>query len=242
MKKKNNLLFLGLTALCGSAAAALRMLMLSAGVDEKGLLMADDPCSIALWALSIGYLVAMLLLLKRLGGSGSFETNFPACKLRGGLSLLAGALLVAESTRQLWAAQTLIGILGILAGVGMIGAGVCRFVGKRPSPLFHTVVCVFFILRLIVSFQGWSADPQLQDYALQMMACVCLMLFSFHRASCDAGILNRRRTVFFALAAAYFCLASLSDETMPLLYLAAGLWTVGAGCNLDPLPVEEAEA
>ena len=241
MKNKNNLLFLGLTAVCGSVAAILRQRMLTVGVDEKGLLIPSDPCDIALWIVSIGYLVTLLVLLRRLGGSGGFGENFPACRLRGGLSVVGGALLAAESVRQLLAAQLLVGGLGILGGIGMIGAGVCRFSGKRPSPLFHTVVCVFFILRLILSFQGWSADPQLQDYALQMMACVCLMLFSFHRASCDAGIINRRRTVFFGLAAAYFCLAALSDELMPLLYLASGLWTVGAGCNLDTLPVEKEE-
>ena len=239
MKNKNNLLFLGLTVLCGGIAAVLRMLMLTAGVDEKGLLVAAQPCNTALWVLSVGYLGVLLVLLRRLGGNGSFENNFPACKIRGGLSVVGGVVLLVESGLQLMAAQWLMGVVGLLAGLAMIGAGASRFGGKRPNPLMHTLVCVFFILRLIGSFRSWSSDPQLQDYALQMMACVCLMLFSFHRASCDADLINRRRTVFFGLAAAYFCLASLSDKTMPLLFLGAGVWTVGAGCNLQELPREE---
>lgn len=236
--QKNNLLFLGLTGLCGIAAAVLRVLMLSKGLDEKGLLVSGNLYNIGLWVLSIGYLAALIALLRTTGGNGSFQDNFSGCRIRGGISIAAGALLTVHSLGQITAGQMLVGVFGAVAGVCMAAAGLCRWQDKHPIPLPHILVCVFFIIRLVLSFQGWSADPQLQDYALQMLACVCLMLFSFHRASCDAGIINRRRTAFFGLAAVYFCLASLSDQTMPLFYFAAGAWTVGAGCTLEKLPEE----
>lgn len=239
MITKNNVLYLGGTALCGLAACALRMLMMATGVDESGLLEPGNLYGICLWVLSIGYLGVMAFSMKGLGADGTFADNFPACKIRAGMSFAGGVLLIYASVDQLRMGQSLIGILGIAAGVCIIFAGHCRLKGTVPSPGLHIAACVFFLLRLIFSFQLWSADPQLQDYGIQLMALVSLMLFAFHRANCDAGILNRKRTVFFGLAAAYFCLASLSDETMPLLYLAAGAWSVGAGCNLDKLESEK---
>lgn len=239
MITKNNAMYLGGTALLGLAAGFLRWVMMTTGVDQRGLLESGNWCAIALWVLSIGYLAAMAYSLRWLGAEGTFAQNFPACKLRAGASYAGGALLIYESVDQLRMGQLLIGLLGIAAGACMIFAGNCRRKGTVPNPGFHVVVCVFFLLRLIFSFQLWSPDPQLQDYGLQLMALVSLMLFAFHRASCDGGSINRKRTVFFGLAAAYFCLASLSDETMPAMYLAAGLWTVGAGCNLDKLVQEQ---
>ena len=239
MKKINNQLFLGLTAVCGLLAFVMRRVMMDTGIDSKGLLTDGNPLAIGLWVVSIVYLAVLALGLKKLGANGTFRDNFPPCKIRFGLSAIGGALLIAESVQQVLASQLLAGGFGAAAGVCMIAAGSCRLSEKHPSPLFHCVVCVFYIIRLILSFQCWSADPQLQDYALQLLALVCLMLFAFHRASCDANVINRKRTVFFGLAAAYFCLASLSDETMPVLFLSGGAWSVGAGCSLDTLAEPE---
>jgi hypothetical protein len=239
MITKNNVMYLGGTALAGLAAGIIRWVMMHTGIDERGLLESGSWCATALWVLSVGYLAVMAYSLRCLGAEGNFRQNFPPCKLRTGLSFAGGGLLIAASVGQLPTGQILIGIVGIAAGVCMIFAGYSRYKGIAPSPVFHIIVCIFFLLRLIFSFQRWSADPQLQDYAMQMMALVSLMLFAFHRASCDEGSIDRKRTVFFGLAAAYFCLSALSDETMPLLYLACGLWTVGAGCNLDKLEKEQ---
>ena len=88
---------------------------------------------------------------------------------------------------------------------------------------------------LMLSFQKWSADPQLQDYVISLMACLNLMMFAFHRASSDANEMNPKRTVFFSLCAAFFCLASLGDPAMRLLFLGAGLWSVSAAPTLEPI-------
>lgn len=238
MKKHSNLIIPALTLICGICAGGLRLHLLNNGLDEKGLLTPGNPSTTALWVLTAAYLAVLLFLVQKLGANGTFSDNFPACKLRGILSVLGGAVLVFESGTQL-AAQPLIGILGALAGISMVIAGLCRFGGKRPIPVFHILVCVFYIIRLILSFRGWSSDPQLEDYAMQLLASVCLMLFAMHRASCDADIINRRRTAFFGLAAVYFCVASLSDASMPLLYCASALWAAGAGGTLKYLPAEE---
>lgn len=241
MKNKKTLLFLCMTALCGGAAAVLRIQMLATGLDEKGLLVAGNPYCIALWVVTIGYMAALALGLRKLPNHKEYGKLFPACKLRGILSIAGGALLLLESVRII-PTQQLAGILGVLAGVGMLLAGLCRFIGKHPSPLFHILVCLFYIVRLVLSFQRWSSDPQLQDYVMQILAGVSLMMFAFYRASCDADMAKRRITSFYGLAAVYFCLASVSDEAMPLLYIASGLWAVGAGGTLDELPEENTQS
>lgn len=238
--QKNNLIFFALTLGCGAAAGIFRMRLLGNGLDEKGLLVPGNPLNYAIWAVVIGYLAVMLVLARGLGANGTFAEAVPACKLRAGLGAAGGVLLIAESVRVV-GTQKVAGILGLLAGACMVVTGALRWSGKRPSPLFHCVVCLFFTIRLILGFQSWGADPQLQDYALQLLACVGLMLFAFHRTSCDAEIISRKRTVFFGLAAVFFCVASLSDETAPLFYAASGLWAIGAGCSLENLPGETAE-
>lgn len=239
MKNKNNYLFLGLSVLCGAIAGVLRARLMSTGMDDTGLLIPGQWHSTALWVISVGYLAVLAVLSAKLGKSDDYGACFPACRLRFGLSVAGGILLLAESARLVQSGQTLPGVLGLLAGIAMAAGGWFRLSGKAPNPAIHTVVCVFFIVRLILSFRSWSADPQLQDYAMQMMACLCLMMFSFHRASCDAKLINRPRTVFFGLAAVYFCLASLSDRTGILLYLAGAVWAVGANGTFRTLTAPE---
>jgi len=236
MKDSNNRLFLGLTALFGAGGAALRVLLFRTALDDKGLLIPMHPTHLGLWAVSIGFVVlTWLLLKKRLGDNGEYFDSFSRCSIRFGLSMAAGVLLAVESVRQLGAGQQLAGILGLLAAVGMAGGSVYRLKGKQTLPLFHILVCVFFIARLVLSFQGWSADPQFQDYSMQLLACVSLMLFAFHRASCDANLMDREAVARYSLFAAFFCIISLSDATMPMLYAAGALWAIGAGPSLKEL-------
>lgn len=239
MNDSNNRLFLSLTALFGAAGAALRVLLFRTALDEKGLLIPLHPTHVGLWAVSIGFVaLTWLLLRKRLGEDGAYFDSFHKCRIRFALSLAAGVLLAVESGRQLSGGEMLPGILGLLAAAGMAAGAVYRLKGKQPLPLFHILVCVFFITRLVLSFQGWSADPQFQDYSMQLLACVSLMLFAFHRASCDANLIDREAVARYSLFAAFFCIVSLSDDTMPLLYAAGALWAVGAGPTLRKLKVE----
>lgn len=239
MKDSNNRLFLGLTALFGAAGAVLRVLLFRTALDEKGLLIALHPSNLGLWAVSVSFVVLIWLLLrKRLGDNGDYLDSFSSCKIRFGLSLAAGVLLAVESGRQLGLGQRLAGILGIVAALCMAAGALYRLKGKRPLPLLHIMVCVFFIVRLVTSFRGWSADPQFQDYSMQLLACVSLMLFAFHRASSDAELMDREAVARYSLLAAYFCTVSLSDETMPLLYAAGALWAIGAGPSLKKLTMD----
>lgn len=225
---------LALTALLGMFAGYLRHLMFTTGMDEKDLLIPGHPTAIVLWAVSLGFLAFAYLISRNQTILAPFRAHFPQCKIRGSMSILGGALVSLYGAKEVLLSQLLVGIFAFIAGICMIFTGICRLRGKHPSPMFHCGVCVFCIIRLVLSFQGWSANPQLQDYVLQLMACISLMMFAFHRASCDANQINPKRTAFFSLCASFFCLASLSDSSLSLLMLGAGLWSVGAAPTLEP--------
>ena len=240
MKDSNNRLLLGLTALFGTVGAGLYVLVMNDAIDHKGLLLPLHPANLGLWAVSLGFVALMWFLVKgRLGENGTYGDSFPQCRIRFGLSLAAGALLACESVQQLAGGNALVGVLGLLAAVGMAMGGLCRMQGKRPLPLYHILVCLFFIARLVTSFQSWSADPQFQDYAMQLLASVSLMLFAFHRASSDADLMDREALARSSLFGAYFSMVSLSDAAMPLLYAAGALWAIGAGPDLKRLAKED---
>lgn len=240
MNNTNNRMLLALSVLFGSLGAGLRWAVMHTAIDQKGLLIPSHPANVALWGLCILFPAGLWLALKKvLGDNGSFADNFPHCRLRCALSVAGAALLGAESVRQLTAASMLPGFLGLAAAASMAVGGISRLKGRRPLPLFHIVVCCFFIARLVISFRSWSADPQFQDFAMQLLACVCLMLFAFHRASADADLMDREALARYGLLALFFCLVSITDETMPLYYAAGALWAAGAGPNLKWLAEKE---
>lgn len=216
--KKKELLFWLPTLAASCLAAVLRAVAVS-HVDEKGLYLRWDPAFLALQVLTAVLLVYGFWLLRRLK-DGSYEEKFPACRLRGALAVAAAGLMAMAALGAPLPAER---ILGAVAALCMAAGGVCRWQGRRCWPGFHCVVCLFFVLNLIFSFRLWSAEPQLRAFSVQLLACVCLMLYAFRRACWDADIGSIRWTVFLALAAVYFSLASLSDPA-PMLYLAGAVW------------------
>lgn len=239
MKKDQRMLFWMPTVVLGLIGMVLRVAMLRTGFDEKGLLIRGHYSVWGLWAVSIGFAVLLICLLRRLEGSGKFRDIFPKCALSGGLAMAGGVGMGIVTVLEFSGIGDL--VLGLLASAGMVFTGLCRVKGRRPNFLFHAIVCVYVITVLLRMYQFWSADSQLQDYACQMMALVLLMLFSFHRSCCDAGIIDRKKLVFTGLAACFLCLVSLSDGQNWGFYLAAGLWTVGSMCNLNALPEKKEE-
>lgn len=132
-------------------------------------------------------------------------------------------------------------VLPWLAGGAMLVLGVYRFQGRRPHPVFSGAVCLYHMLMLVSSYRLWSADPKLYAYAYQLLALVLLMLCSFHRTCCDAGIIQRRKLLATGLTAAVCCTASLSMGQMIGFFVASGLWAVGCMCDPSVLPPDPEE-
>lgn len=250
--QRNRIFFFGSTALTGLASLGLHRYMMENCFDHKGLLLAGNLPGTLLWVLGIGYLAALSAMLTTLGGDGSYEDNFPRCRLSGGLLLLAGAVLLLFRPEAVPAAAqmaTLVsriadrGMVAMpwLAGAAMLVLGVCRMQGRRPHPVFSGAVCLFYMLMLVTSYRLWSADPKLYAYAYQFLALVLLMLASFHRTCCDAGIIQRRKLLATGLTAAVCCTAALSMGQMIGFFVASGLWAVGCMCDTSVLPPDPEE-
>lgn len=261
--QRNRIFFFGAAALTGAATLALHRYMMANCFDAKGLLIPGNLPGTLLWVLGIGYVLAMSAMLTTIGGNGTYADNFPRCLLSGGLMIAAGGVLILsqfESTGNAVPAPEAALMGGLLvsritdasmellpwaAGLAMMVLGGYRMRGRKPFLLFSGIVCLYYMLMLVTSYRLWSADPNIHEYAYQLLALVLLMLAAFHRTCCDAGIIQRRKLLATGLSAVVCCMASLSMEQMPGFYLASGLWAAGSMCDcsvLPPDPEEEAEA
>ena len=245
---RNRILFFGPTLLAALASLVLHRYMLENCFDARGLLIPGNLPGMLLWVIGIGFVVYLLAMVSTIGGDGCYADNFPRCLLSGSLMLTAGAvLLMSVDQLGLTALQpavngiqavtnTLTAVLPWAAGGSMLVLGAYRMAGKKPLFLFSGSVCLFHMLMLVTNYRLWSADPQIHEYAYPLLAGVLLMLCSFHRTCCDAGIIQRKKLLLTGLTAAVCCAASLSVAFMPGFYLASGLWAAGCMCNPAVLP------
>lgn len=210
----------------------------AAALDEKGLLTAGHPLSIGLWAAVLAGTLLIALTVRKLGGSNVYEDNFRPSTLallghiHMGLTVAFMAWLYPLSLEgvlgQFWK------ILGIVCGGSMIWGGICRKQGKMPFFGIHAGLCLFLLLYLVSRYQGWSGNPQLQDYVFELLALVSLVLYSYQCAAFEAGMGSRR----MYLATGLFVLllwgpASFRGQ-VPGLYFSGAFLTVTNLCRLTP--------
>ena len=256
---RNRILFFGVTGAAGLASLMLHNYMMDNCFDAKGLLIDGNLPGRLLWVVGIGFAVFLALMLRTIGGEGSYEDNFPPCLLSSCLMLAAGAVLCwAIPELVLEAGESVPGVTGLpllvqnitdravqylpwAAAASMGVLGICRMLGRKPWPILSGPVCLFYMLMLVTNYRLWSADPQIHDYAYLLLAEVLLMLCSFHRTCCDAGVIQRKRLIATGLCAAVCCMASLSGGFQRGFFLASGLWAAGCLCNVAQLPPDPEE-
>ncbi len=233
-------------ALCGGMGILLRLWQYGTGLDKDGLLRAGHPASILVLTLSVLVIGVLIWFTRGFAGSGKYSRHYPASPYgaAGAFAGAAGLLITAmvELVRRNGSFSLLSGLLGIAATAALTFTGLCRLKGLRPHFLFHTVVCLSVVLRLINRYQGWSSDPQLHDYCFQLLATVCIMLFSYHRAVLDTKSISRRRLVLLGLLGSYFCLLSVVASDGILFYAGMAGWMLTNLGSLDQpkdAPAEE---
>ena len=263
-RSRNNWLIYGSTVLAGASSLVLHRYMMENYFDAKGLLLSGNLPGWLMLAIGAVYVVGMALLLRTLGGNGTYEDIFPRDNVSGALLIAAGGVMFWSASQPETAmgpqVQVMTGtwVAGVtrftdlckaalpwLAAASMMVLGLYRILGKRSPVWFSGAVCLNYMFTLISDYRLWSADPQIQDYAYQLLAEVLLMLCAFHRTSCDGGILQRRKLIFTGMAAAVCSAASLSMDFHRPFFLASALWALGCICStatLPPDPEEEAEA
>ena len=264
-RSRNKFLLLVPTILAALAALGLHRYMMDNCIDDMGLLIPGNLPLKLLWALGIGFPGYLLILVSTLGGEGSYEDNFPRSFMSGALMIAAGgilllsapalaevpAVLLPEQTQALTGAMVMLTdrvmlALPWLSGGAMVVLGVYRMAGKKPLFVFSGAVCLLHMLTLIRNYRLWSADPQLHEYCFPLLALVLLLLCSFHRTCCDAGVIQRKKLIFTGMTAAVCSAAALSGQFRSGFFLASALWALGCICDgavlpPDPEPVEEAQ-
>lgn len=241
--KKNGWLLLTAFA-SGIAALLLRRRLYAVAVDGKGLLTSNHPLSIALWGVVLISAVLITVGVRKLDGSAVYEDNFsPSSAAEAGHCFMGACILLMVLSNE-FALSGIIGtvwkVLGFLSAPAMVWAGICRRKGTKPFFGIHAAVCLFLLLYVISRYQGWSGNPQLQDYVFDLMAAVALILFSYHCAAFEAGMGKRRSQLITGLLAVVLCGGALAVGTgYTGLYVGGGVWAATNLCALTPPPKKE---
>lgn len=211
---------LPLSAGLGAAGFCLRLAQGAVAVDSRGLLTRGHPLTVLLWLLvPLTALPVFLLTWK-----GTPEKTAPSPVVTAGY--LAGALgciaCIPNGDGQ-GAAWMAWGCLAALAGLCLAYRARCSRLGKPGGTVSALMVCLFFLFHLVVNYRGWSADPQVMNYLFDLLATICLMVFSYCDAAGTAGLGRPRVRLAAGAMAVTMCLTALANSQWPWLYLGGGL-------------------
>lgn len=215
----------------GVPGFGLMALLMRSGIDQRELFIPGHIAGILLWALTMLMAVTLLVTVPRFGGKAKYVRMFPA-STPAACGILAAAVAVLWSGWQIWGSGTdtlgdVVAVLGCLSVGALVYLAWCRFRGLRSSFLLWAVVTVFLMLRLMVYYRNWSAQPELLRYCFPLFASVCLTLAFYYRTAFTVGMGNRQKYLLFTQLGAFFCLVVLGSE-LDLFYLGMLGW-----CLLD---------
>lgn len=234
MKLKQKQLYY-VTLGAGLLGALANLWGLSLGTDSKGLLPAVHFSYIVIYILAIGVPAVLYYFLRDLKGELPYKKLFPANPLAlisygvGTISTVIVAIYcMMQGDNNL---ALLVGICGIFAA-GCFGLlGYFRFKQQQPHYMFHAVITIGIMMLLILRYQLWNTQTQLQAYLPQLLALLFLMICFYQRATLDAGTGSRRAYAFFNLGALFFCCIATVGE-LGYFYFGMAFWCFTNGCSL----------
>ena len=224
----------------GILGFGLRIWLLADGFDEKGLLVAGHPAATLIWILTALVMILLIISCLPLVQANKYTFNYPASVTGAAGEALAAVGILVATVRGIFHIQDILSViclvLGFLSVPALAYGAYCRLKDRQPPAFLHGAVCLFWMMRLVCQYRIWSPDPQLQDYAFQLLATVFLMLACFHRAAFDADMGHRRMSAIFHFSAVYFCCISIPGCGDWPLYLTCGIWAGLNLCSLVPMP------
>lgn len=233
MKIKTSILPL-FTVSTGVLGMIFRFWLNTAGTDKEGLVIQGHP-SVAL--MFIVAAATLLVVGVCAWGAGKKAAPFPR-SIAGAAGCFVAALgILISDFMELAATDGIVEIVcfvfGLLATGGFVYAGFCRLRGKACKLLAHIPICLYFMVHLVMQYQGWAAVPQLHDYFFPLLASVFLMLCAYNRACKDLLQENEGAYLFFSQAALFCSLLSLTGSSW-LFYASMAVFT-----TLDLFPRKE---
>lgn len=215
-----------LTLCAGGLGLVLHTVLYATGVDGKGLLITGHWASVALWILTGVTIAALFVLTRFIRSSEDYHAAHPASFIAGTGAFAAAAAAAFTVMSELAVSELLPLVIGFTAAISLVIIGICRLSGKKPIFLCHTVVCVFFAMRMVGQYQHWNSDPQVQDLVFNLGAYVALMLHAYQQAAFDAEMGNHRALWCTGLIGVYLCCVSLRGSMDTRLILGAGIWVL----------------
>ena len=203
----------------GFIAMMLRFWLLKTGVDSRGLLVTSHPGHILSYILSVVLPVSLLVLLGEKKRHLHFAVMPVACAgfFVQAIGFLIAAWMMISSTTLVM--HTVAGVLGLVAALCAVVAGIYAIRGQRTHPLFFCPGTLFFACFLFCRYQQWSAEPELQRYVFQLTAAVVSMFAFYQRAALGAKIGSGKQYIFWSRTAVLLCLAAIPGSQLPLLWL-----------------------
>ena len=225
----------------------LRLWLQNTGIDKKGLYQTGHPAWLLLCGISVAIVAFLWFVTRAAGEDRRYEVNYPRSKVGGATYVLLALVLtyvgiteLLDTTRTLDQVTALVCLLSAV----MVGAtAVERFGGHQPAPFLHFVPCIFFALRLFQTGRDLGTEPEVCTFLFGFLAAISLVLAFYHLWAFDMNMGNRRRSLFWSLAAAYFCLITTFESAhLWVQYMVFAGFLLSNLCQLKYLPAPETAA
>ncbi len=222
-----NLLALG----CGGLGMLLMLWVRANGPDGRGLYPARHPAWTLLLLLTLALPALFWLLSRSAGNNNTYHGNFPVSWLAVVGYALAGVSIAVTGYASLGSGEPLgilAGCAGILGGILLLAGTYTRLTSRTVPISPHCVSCVFFALELFYMGQTLGAEPEMVRYLFPFLAILSAIPASYWLWGFDVEMGNRRKCLFWCLAAGYCNLVAVIGSESWLLHLGVALWTLTA--------------
>lgn len=228
-----------MVAFAGLLGFVFRMWILGLGPNSEGLYKPQPLAWTLLWILTVLTLAAIILIPRRLKSQGRYTDHFPA-SLPGAIGSGLAAISCLTSAIRLFQGTTstlsvITAVLGLISTACLALATYCRFTGKQPMMVAHTIPCLYFALLIFDRCKNWSNEPQIGLFLFPFLASICIMLATYQRACFDVGLGKRRSYLLWSLSGVYFCILALPGSSDLLFYGSMAVWMLTNLCSLRPL-------
>lgn len=229
-----------LTAVCalgGLLCLLLRQWLFAKGMDSEGLPLLSHPANILIWVITGG--IALVLIFLFFTWEKHVTCAFPLNSVSGLSTLLMACGYATAAWQLLFGGPELefltvvATVLALLSLLCMLLIALGQFRRQRMHPLLFCPGVLFFLCYLILSYPGWSGEPQPQVFFFQMMASSCMLITIFCRAELAAGKISGRNYLLFSRAAVFTSIAAISHTGEPFLYLLFALTLLLDGCSTE---------
>ena len=206
----------------------LRFLLYATAIDQKGLIIRGHWATWSLVSLTMLFFAGLLIMAQNPKKEPDYRDCFAPSIWRTLGAFAAGGTIMVHSFRNFVISYSTIdrvaGILGIIAGIGLIISGICHLLGRKPHFLFPVAVSLYFALRLVDLYRSWSSDPQLMDYVFYLGAFICLMLCSYFLAHFHVDTRQHRSLWVAAMAAVYLSAVAIPNSGDMALLAPCAFW------------------